>query len=104
MLAAVGTRPCIDASTDISASRSCGGTLPGVSAIVAMKYVGALAVLGDDQVHVGGHVTVQPKGNLVLAQRLDRLLDVDLVPVDVDAVLSLQRRGHVLVGDGPKGF
>src|SRR5438445_12716860 len=41
---------------------------------------------------------------LVLAQRLDRLLHVDLVAVDVDPMLRLQSAGDVLVRDRTKGL
>src|ERR1700674_489392 len=88
----------MDPSTDISASRSWGGTLPGMRGIVCMSGV-ASAVLGDDHIDVGSHVAVQPQRDLVLAKRLDRLLHVDLVPIDVDSVLGLERCSDVLVCD-----
>src|SRR5436309_14446157 len=87
-----------DPMTEISASRSCGGIRPAASgSVVAMRCV--LAVLRDDYVDVGAHVTMQLQRHLVLTKCLDRLPEVDLVPVDLDAVLRLQRRGDVLVGD-----
>src|SRR6266852_315414 len=87
----------MEPSTDVSASRSWGGTLPGVSAIVAMTD--ALPVLSHDHIDVGGHVAVQLQRNLVLTQRTDGLLHVDLVPVDLDPMLSLEGAGDILVRD-----
>src|SRR5712692_685738 len=87
----------MEPSTDVSASRSWGGTLPGVSAIVAMTD--ALPVLSHDHIDVGGHVAVQLQRHFMLAQRLDGLLHVDLVPVDLYAMLSLEGAGDVLVRD-----
>src|SRR5438270_1802820 len=88
---------------DISASRSCGGTRPAASgSVVAMPV--RLTVLRDDHVDVSAHVTVQLERNLVLAQRLDGLLQVDLVAIDLDTMLRLQSRRDVLVGDRTKGL
>src|SRR5690348_3748551 len=92
----------IDPMIEISASRSCGGTRPAASgSVVATR---ALAVLGDDHVDVSAHVAVQLERDLMLAQLLDRLFQIDLVPVDLDAVLRLQRGGDVLVRDGAEGL
>src|SRR2546421_12246610 len=74
---------------DISASRSCGGTRPAASgSVVAMPV--RLTVLRDDHVDVSAHLAVQLERDLVLAQRLDRLRQVDLVPVDVHTRLNFQ--------------
>src|SRR5260370_38770261 len=84
----------MEPSTEVSASRSWGGALPGVSAIVAMTD--ALPVLSHYHIDVGGHVTGQLQRHFVLAQGLYGLLHVDLVPVDLDSMLSLEASGHVL--------
>src|SRR5437660_1960070 len=62
-------------------------------------HTGPLPVLRDDQVDVGRHLAVQTQRHLVLAQLLQRVLDVDLAAVDVHLVLQAQRGGHVVVGD-----
>src|SRR5689334_12242980 len=91
----------IDPMIDISASRSCGGIRPAASgSVVAMPEF--LTVLGDDHVDARGNVAVQLQRHLVLAERLDRLLQVDLVAVDLHAMLRLEGGGDVLVGDGAK--
>src|SRR5450759_5423243 len=89
--------------TDISASRSWGGTLPWTRGTVVATNE-ALSVLGDDHVHVGGHVAVQLERDLVLAQRPDGILHVDLVAVDLHSVLRFERGRDVLVCDRAEGF
>ena len=66
--------------------------------------VQVIADAGDDQVDVGLDVPVQAERHLVLSQLLDRLLQVDLVAVDVDLVLGLERGRYIRVGDRAEGL
>src|SRR5260370_28498285 len=59
-----------------------------------------LPVVRDGDVDVGAAMTVQVELALVLAERLDGLFQVDLVAVDLDAVLRLEGGRDVLVRDG----
>src|SRR5260370_1244371 len=60
------------------------------------------ALLADDaDPELGGDVVVEPHGDGELAQRLDRLVEHDSPPLDLDAVL-VQKLRHVLRGDGPE--
>src|SRR6185295_16316485 len=61
---------------------------------------GASALRLDDDRHLGRHAREDLDSDLVGAQRLDRLLEIDLVLVDHDPAPA-ERLGDVLVVDRP---
>src|ERR1051326_1343720 len=90
----------IDPRTEVSAWRSWGGTRPSTRVGTEATDTPRLPVLRDDQVDVGDDVAVQPQRHAVLAELLERLLQVDPAAVDLDALLEPQRGRDVLVRDG----
>src|SRR3981081_1834666 len=86
--------------TEVSASRSCGGTRPSCLGgdVIGAKL--ALPIPRDDQIDAGFHIPVKTQWDLVFAQLLERLLELDPPAVDLDLVLLLDGFGDVLARDG----
>src|SRR5215469_4059561 len=86
--------------TEVSASRSRGGTRPSTRGGTGATDKARLPVPGDDQVDVRGDLAVEVERHPVLAELLQGILQLDPAPVDVHLVLEPQRGGDVVVGDG----
>src|SRR3984893_4437223 len=86
--------------TEVSASRSCGGTRPSCLGgdVIGAKL--ALPIPRDDQIDASFHIPVKTQGDLVFAQLLERLLELDPPAVDLDLGLLLDGFRDVLARDG----